>query len=185
MYFLIESGYTPNERLRFSEIIKEGCLVDSYRHFNPVPSSALKEDIPSHSYDDDNSGTGWRWSHSYSQEHLSLFETLFQLLVLRSLFDCCFSNWCTLSQSLTGTLTVLDPLGPNYTWRGAAGVQISEAGRFYGKGMRIDYAMVSESILSAVKSVEILGNCSSVPHIKYRHLLYPSLSLLSAYILRL
>ena len=58
IYFLIESGYTPNERLRFSEIIKEGCLVDSYRHFNPVPSSALKEDIPLHSYDDDNSGIG-------------------------------------------------------------------------------------------------------------------------------
>ena len=56
----------------------------------------------------------------------------------------------------------LDPLGPNYTWRGSAGTQIAEAGRFYGKGMRIDYAMVSESVLSKVKSTVILGTVYSI-----------------------
>jgi exonuclease III len=47
-------------------------------------------------------------------------------------------------------LRVLDPSGPTYTWRGTAGRDIKESGRYYGKGMRIDYAMVSKFILRDV-----------------------------------
>ena len=108
-----------------------------------------------------------KWPYSHCRTFLALFETLLQLLLL-SLLDWCISNLSIFHDSFP--VTALDPLGPNYTWRGAAGVQISEAGRFYGKGMRIDYAMVSESILSAVKSVQILGNCSSRRWIRTWHL---------------
>lgn len=55
------------------------------------------------------------------------------------------------------SLLVLNPLGPNYTWRGSAGTTVAEGGRYYGKGMRIDYALVSRSILSLVVSTVILG----------------------------
>jgi hypothetical protein len=39
-----------NERLRFSAIIKEGELVDTYRHFNPVPLTALDENLHQHAH---------------------------------------------------------------------------------------------------------------------------------------
>jgi exonuclease III len=90
-----QAGYTMNERLRFSNIIKDGELVDTYRHFNPVPLAALDENLHSHTSED----------------------------------------------------RILDPSGPTYTWRGTAGRDIKESGRYYGKGMRIDYAMVGQFIL--------------------------------------
>ncbi|KAF4737213.1 hypothetical protein FOZ63_001688, partial [Perkinsus olseni] len=45
------------------------------------------------------------------------------------------------------------------TWRGAPGKPPNppEFGRFYGKGMRIDYVLVPESMTKDVKSVENLG----------------------------
>ena len=43
----------------------------------------------------------------------------------------------------------LDIKGPYYTWRGTTSL--------YGKAMRLDYAIVSSSILSLVQSVEIFG----------------------------
>ena len=51
-------GYTPNERRRFTDIIREGCLVDTYRHFNPVAPSSLVETIPSHPSSEGSTGIG-------------------------------------------------------------------------------------------------------------------------------
>ena len=59
---------------------------------------------------------------------------------------------------LHSPLLGLDPLGPNYTWRGSPGVQVADGGKYYGKGMRIDYALVSKAILPLVVSTQILGN---------------------------
>lgn len=91
------------------------------------------------------------------------FQSPFPLACLPACLPACLLWFLTLRKFPLSSclLTALDPLGPNYTWRGAAGVQIAEAGRFYGRGMRIDYAMVSESILKNVKSVVILGTETS------------------------
>jgi exonuclease III len=35
------------------------------------------------------------------------------------------------------------------TWRGAPGVDIPNTGRYYGKGMRIDYILVSQELLAS------------------------------------
>ncbi len=51
--------------------------------------------------------------------------------------------------------------GNHFTWRGTAGIDVKEAGLFYGKGMRIDYAMVSKSLVERegfVIGLEICGH---------------------------
>lgn len=46
--------------------------------------------------------------------------------------------------------------GPFYTWRGHPPVNGVYA-KYHGKGMRIDHALVAESLLSSVQACEILG----------------------------
>eukprot|EP00397_Hematodinium_sp_SG-2012_P037728 GEMP01040927.1.p1 GENE.GEMP01040927.1~~GEMP01040927.1.p1 ORF type:complete len:449 (+),score=97.46 GEMP01040927.1:63-1409(+) len=43
-----------------------------------------------------------------------------------------------------------------YSWRGAAPINFAFS-KYYGKGMRIDHALVKESFMSQVESVELLG----------------------------
>ena len=45
-----------------------------------------------------------------------------------------------------------------WTWRGAAGLSVPSAGRYYGRGMRIDYTLVSASLVPRVVRAEILGS---------------------------
>ena len=45
-----------------------------------------------------------------------------------------------------------------WTWRGAAGTDVSSAGRYYGRGMRIDYTLISASLVPRVVRAEILGS---------------------------
>lgn len=63
-----QAGYTVNERLRFSNIINEGNLVDVYRHFNPVNPSALDDNLQIHAYKEDKvldpSGPHYTWRGS-------------------------------------------------------------------------------------------------------------------------
>ena len=42
-------------------------------------------------------------------------------------------------------------------WLGAAPPNPPEFGRYYGKGMRIDYALVHESLKGAVVRCDVLG----------------------------
>ena len=107
-YFLRQPGFTVNERNRFSNILKKGGLVDTWRHLHPVPPSyALNDSLREHD--------------STACPHL-------------------------------------DPAGPNFTWRGAAGVNgVPKSGIYYEKAMRLDYALVSEALLPRVVSCEILG----------------------------
>merc|ERR1712008_426531 len=48
---------------------------------------------------------------------------------------------------------------PSYTWRGHPPVHGSFA-RYHGRGMRIDHALVSETLMSRVEASEILGHGS-------------------------
>ncbi len=43
------------------------------------------------------------------------------------------------------------------TWRGAAGKDVAESGRYYNKGMRIDLFMVQHALLRRVEQVEVCG----------------------------
>ncbi len=43
------------------------------------------------------------------------------------------------------------------TWRGAAGKDIAESGRYYNKGMRIDLFMVQKSVLGRVEESKVCG----------------------------
>ncbi len=43
------------------------------------------------------------------------------------------------------------------TWRGAAGKDVPESGRYYNKGMRIDLFMIQEALKSRVDAVEVCG----------------------------
>jgi exonuclease III len=45
-----QPGYTPNEQLRFNELVQAGQLVDVYRHFNPE-------------------GTDWTWRGGTGKYH--------------------------------------------------------------------------------------------------------------------
>eukprot|EP00903_Cladosiphon_okamuranus_P008807 g8434.t1 len=47
---------------------------------------------------------------------------------------------------------------PGITWRGTAGNVVPEAGRYYGKGMRIDYFLVSKELVPRVKEVKVFGS---------------------------
>jgi exonuclease III len=51
---------------------------------------------------------------------------------------------------------------PNFTWRGTPGRDVAAAGRYYGKGMRIDHLLVSELLLGAVPD-EASGVDPTVP----------------------
>lgn len=51
----------------------------------------------------------------------------------------------------------LDPAGPYFTWRGAPGVIHPSTGRFYGKGMRIDTAVIHESLIPRLLQFTIAG----------------------------
>jgi AP endonuclease-1 len=44
------------------------------------------------------------------------------------------------------------------TWRGTPGVGVPEAGRYYGMGMRIDYALVQAPLLPRVARTAVLGH---------------------------
>jgi exonuclease III len=52
---------------------------------------------------------------------------------------------------LTDVYRSLAPAGrePNFTWRGTPGRDVPAAGRYYGKGMRIDHLLVSDLLLGA------------------------------------
>mmetsp|Transcript_13109 Transcript_13109/g.36891 ORF Transcript_13109/g.36891 Transcript_13109/m.36891 type:complete len:347 (+) Transcript_13109:660-1700(+) len=51
--------------------------------------------------------------------------------------------------------------GPHFTWRGNPGKDIPQRGKYFGKGMRIDHTLVSESLYQArVERVEALGHGS-------------------------
>jgi exonuclease III len=43
------------------------------------------------------------------------------------------------------------------TWRGAAGKDVAESGRYYNKGMRIDLFMLQESLKDRIEEVEVCG----------------------------
>ncbi len=43
------------------------------------------------------------------------------------------------------------------TWRGAAGKDVAESGRYYNKGMRIDLFMIQASLRELVDEVEVCG----------------------------
>ena len=47
--------------------------------------------------------------------------------------------------------------GAHFTWRGRPGRDVAEAGRFFGKGMRIDHVLVSGDVMDAVETVDICG----------------------------
>jgi hypothetical protein len=44
------------------------------------------------------------------------------------------------------------------TWRGAAGKDVAESGRYYNKGMRIDLFMVHQSMIDRIEAVEVCGH---------------------------
>ena len=45
------------------------------------------------------------------------------------------------------------------TWRGTPGAGgVPEAGRYYNKGMRIDYVCVESPLAAAVRRAEVLGS---------------------------
>ncbi|CAM9939190.1 unnamed protein product [Pylaiella littoralis] len=44
------------------------------------------------------------------------------------------------------------------TWRGTAGNQVAAMGRYYGKGMRIDYFLLSRALASRIKEVRVYGS---------------------------
>lgn len=52
---------------------------------------------------------------------------------------------------LTDAYRLLTPAGrePNFTWRGTPGRDVPAAGRYYGKGMRIDHLLISNLLLGA------------------------------------
>ena len=52
---------------------------------------------------------------------------------------------------LTDVYRSMAPAGrkPNFTWRGTPGRDVPTAGRYYGKGMRIDHLLVSDLLLGA------------------------------------
>jgi len=83
-----QPGFTANEQARFSELLRDGGLVDAYRLRHPT--SSWQEDV---------------------------------------------------------------------TWRGTAGAHgVPEAGRYYGKGMRIDYLLVAHNLADRVESADVLGS---------------------------
>eukprot|EP00752_Nemacystus_decipiens_P016475 g14728.t1 len=47
---------------------------------------------------------------------------------------------------------------PGITWRGTAGTSSPMAGRYYGKGMRIDYFLVSKKLVPCIKEVKVFGS---------------------------
>src|SRR5690606_23097252 len=49
-----------------------------------------------------------------------------------------------------------EPSDRDYTWRGTAPTNMPTA-RYYGKGMRIDYVIVSSQLKDRVEAVEICG----------------------------
>ncbi|CBJ25517.1 conserved unknown protein [Ectocarpus siliculosus] len=44
------------------------------------------------------------------------------------------------------------------TWRGTAGNQVAAMGRYYGKGMRIDYFLLSTALAPRIKEVKVFGS---------------------------
>ena len=52
---------------------------------------------------------------------------------------------------------VTDSAGAHWTWRGTPGIKSPEAGKYYKKGMRIDYSLVSTELLPRLISSEIVG----------------------------
>ncbi|CAB1110598.1 unnamed protein product [Ectocarpus sp. CCAP 1310/34] len=44
------------------------------------------------------------------------------------------------------------------TWRGTAGNQVAAMGRYYGKGMRIDYFLLSTVLAPRIKEVKVFGS---------------------------
>eukprot|EP00756_Hemistasia_phaeocysticola_P060658 Hpha_TRINITY_DN4214_c0_g1::TRINITY_DN4214_c0_g1_i1::g.186602::m.186602 len=61
---------------------------------------------------------------------------------------------------------VPDSAGPFFTWRGSPAKPPlpPEAGRYYGKGMRIDHVLVTEDLLPQVAEVRICGEGKSNAH---------------------
>lgn len=53
--------------------------------------------------------------------------------------------------------SAFDVSGPFYTWRGTPGRDNPEAGRYYGKGMRIDHCLVHKTLQKQVSRVRVAG----------------------------
>lgn len=51
----------------------------------------------------------------------------------------------------------MDSTGPHWTWRGTPGLKSPEAGRYYKKGMRIDYSLISHTLLDRLVCSDIVG----------------------------
>eukprot|EP01071_Lankesteria_metandrocarpae_P007675 Lankesteria_metandrocarpae@DN4748_c0_g1_i3.p1 len=47
--------------------------------------------------------------------------------------------------------------GNLFSWRGHAGRDTNESGKYYGKGMRVDHALVTAGLVPVIKSCYILG----------------------------
>jgi exonuclease III len=258
-----QPGYTPNERRRFSEILEAGQLVDTFRHFNPLPEEAFNEELYVHkdycllqhkqailaasasaavidssssssagastcsigatTFDSSANVETYRdtieniarenvliapsTSSAFSADKLPTFSssggvrvrsatrTTFPseeigipaavcnglaeevVVIATSESDDCLVSSNVTAASATASATAVGCangtpgsiglggagasdqfiLGPHFTWRGSAGANVPESGRYYRKGMRIDYALVSRSILPMVQSVRIHG----------------------------
>uniref|UniRef100_A0A7S3NDW8 DNA-(apurinic or apyrimidinic site) endonuclease n=1 Tax=Aureoumbra lagunensis TaxID=44058 RepID=A0A7S3NDW8_9STRA len=53
---------------------------------------------------------------------------------------------------------VPDIKGPYYSWRGNDSAQYGVTGRFFGKGMRIDHALISEELNPRLEECKLLGH---------------------------
>lgn len=112
-----QAGCTRAEQERFAAMLQRGNLVDAFRH-TQNRSNTVVGDGPGGDGKDETVGHGGTGSSS--------------------------SGDTTGKSNAVPSVTMGDdPAQPLYTWRGRPGVDIAHAGRFYGKGMRIDHCLVS------------------------------------------
>eukprot|EP00041_Stephanoeca_diplocostata_P016596 m.327667 g.327667 ORF g.327667 m.327667 type:complete len:565 (-) comp20420_c0_seq3:188-1882(-) len=116
-----QAGCTPAEQERFSAMLLRGSLVDAYRH---VQRRETEKD---------------QLGSSSSSVQLGAPNEPNPSVAPQAVHD---------GMPAPSAASAVDVSQPLYTWRGRPGVDIAHAGRFYGRGMRIDHCLVSHHPLS-------------------------------------